>query len=492
MWNEKLGIAVFALLMSAAPSAKAACSYSIKTISESDAYSSNWDGTQELADCSFYFEGASDWNAQDYTTTESQLSFTDRDAGGTKYSYEANGVTSYHNEIPGYRLQDFVQTWSNSVARIDVWSERGVPGETGWSRSETHSLTARSDYQTVGTQDFYGGMLIREYTQTGSSLHKARSNDYETAAGGNGTRLDETLYSYSETGRGSDYGNGYSYESSLTQKSLASDLYEFVRDGLGGLVSHAEQSLGRNSQAALSRTVYDDGRAAETQWSYSRVAGARSAAAGSDSVSASGERTVYSNSTRNEGTGYSQYSDNTSISLSSFWSRDSGGGAAWGSDYYNSSRQNQDNTIGSNRTVQDTGSVYANRSGSAGESSYSSWYRKAWSFVNGLLVSVVDQSGSSGDASLAAFYANFDPAVCEQFRDVANAQNADYSYWGLCLDVITPTEVVDPAPAEPEACYGKAQGQDKNSKGQENGKGAGLTKNRCAEPSDSGNGKKKV
>ncbi|PIP82336.1 MAG: hypothetical protein CO113_11120 [Elusimicrobia bacterium CG_4_9_14_3_um_filter_62_55] len=485
MLKRLAGSAVCILALTAAESSWAACSYSIKTITDRDAYSADWSGTEELADCSFYFEGSSEWNTQDYTSSETELSFEDGDSHGTKYTFDASGVVSYHNNIPGYLEQDFIQTWTNSVQSLVVRIEKGLTGESGWSRADTKSLTTNSSYETVGTQSYYGGLLTRDYVQTGTNLRKSRDYDFEDSAGSSGKHLTQTDYRYSEAGRGSEFGSSFGYASAYTQSGFSID--EYAGDGL----SRTEQSLARSSRSAADNTAYDGGRTVQTRWSVASEQGARSIASGSDSLSASGERTVSANSNRETGAGYDYSSWANSTLITSAWSRSAGGIASWGSDYYSNSRQSVDNTIGSNRTIQDNGDLYASRSGSAGDSSYGNWYRKAWNFVNGILVSVLDQSGSSGDASLAAFYANFDPAVCEQFRDVANAQNADYSYWGLCLDTITPTEIIDP-PAEPEPCYGKATGQDKNSKGAENGKGNGLTKNRCDDPSDSGNGKHKA
>jgi hypothetical protein len=498
VFKKLTGLAAALFALTAGQAAWAACTYTVTDISDRDSYSDTWSGTQIVTDCFTENTGSFDWNTNDYTSSESSLEFQDGDSYGTKYESDASGVYTYHFEQPGYLNQDFVQTWNSGSGSLDVHAEQGVYGDPGWSRADTTASSASGDYTTTGSYDFYGGLLTRSYSQTGSNFTDASSVESVSYDGAATLERSDSIsrahFSGGESGTGQDFGNVYSYDSAYAQKVVTASMVETVRAGfLGEVLSRTEEFFSRGFQSFSNRTGYADGSAFESAWSNDTVSGGRAVLSGGDSLSVSGSRTAFTSSNRQRGAGYDLSSHSESLTVSSNWSRTAGGQTAWGSDYYANNRSGSDNTYGTNRTVRDSGGVYAARSGSAGSSSYSSWYSKAWNFVNGVLVSVSENGATSGDASLAAFYANFDPAVCEQFKDVANAQNVDYAYWGFCLDTLAPGYDAPAEEPEPEACFGKALGHEKGKgKGHEKGKGEGHEKNRCEDPSDSGNGKSKA
>ncbi|PCI31314.1 MAG: hypothetical protein COB53_13445 [Elusimicrobia bacterium] len=475
-------IAFFALTLSLAQPASAGCSYSTTNITDKDGYSSNWSGTNVSGNCSFSYDGSFGWNTNDFTTEQTSLSFYDAPSAGTKGTSSASGVFVYHHDEPGWRTQDFTQTWSNQVATLDVLIENGTYGDAGWNRTDTQELTVQSNYATVGSYSFYGGIYTRDYNQSGWSTVSQNSSNANSFDGNQTVELGKSRskigFGYSESGTGSDFGNAYSYATSFEQTTLSTRFRHYVRDGFfGTLLSSVDETFGRSIQAGANQTTYADGRGYASNWSNSSIDGSRYVVdyqTNGDYISAFGNHSTNASSSLNTGAGYSISNHNVGTTINSSWNRSNGGVISSGRDFYNKSRAGHDNNFGGNRTVGDSGGVFASRSANGSASSYSTWYSKVWTFVNGLLVSSSERSGTTGDASLAAFYANFDPAVCEQFRDVANAQNADYSYWGLCLDTIAPAFIE--APVEPEACYGKGKGHGKKFKKHKKGKGKGKRK----------------
>ena len=493
-------LAVAAFTLVSADTAWAECSYTTTNISDRDEYSSTWSGTQVTSDCFLENSGSFDWNTNDYTTEETSESFYDPPSFGTKETSDASGIYTYQYEWPGYLSQNFVQTWNSHSDSLSVHQEQGTQGKAGWSVTDTLSSNNNSAYTSVGGYGYYDGLLTRDYTQSGLNSGSASSVDH---AAYNGTQTVERSVSRSrfessgsDIGSGQDFGNAYTYETSFSQKSVATGFSETLREGfLGTVISKTEQFFSRAVQAGTNVTAYANGDSFASSWSNTTTTGNRNITGGENSLSATGSDSVYTTESRNVGVGYETSNYSTSRTLASSWNRSNGGVVSSGSDYYNNSRSGSDNNFSGNRTVQDNGSTYASRSGTAGSSNYSSWYSKAWNFVNGLLVSTSEQSGESGDASLAAFYANFDPSVCEQFKDIANAQNADYAYWGLCLDTIAPSYDEPEEEPEPEPCFGKGKGHKKDKKGHGKSKGKkkgkGHKKNRCDDPSDSGKKKGK-
>ncbi len=489
------GLVAASLMLGLADSAWAECTYTTTDVADKDEYSSTWSGTQINSDCFTGNTSSQFWNTDEYTSEETSVSFYDPPSFGTKETSDASGVYTFHYEVPGFIKQDFVRTWNSHYDSLSVHEEQGTGGKAGWGITDTFSSNKDNTYETVGSYNIYGGLLSRDYVQNGTSYNQEASRDHASYDGANtfegSTSRSQFQSVGSESGSGQDFGNAYTYSTSFNQQSVSAGYSRTSRDGLfGAIISKTEEFFSRASQNGTNNTAYANGSTFESSWSNTTIAGNRSLFSDGDTLDAQGSDFTQTSFSRNTGAGYDTSSAYAARTLSSNWSQNRGGVQTSGSDYYNNTRSSIDNNFGGNRTVQDNGSVSANRSGSAGANSYNSWYSKAWTFVNGLLISSSERSGSGGDASLAAFYANFDASVCEQFKDVANAQNADYSYWGLCLDTIEPGYTAEPA-EEPQECSGKAVGQAKNSKGQEKGKGEGLTKERCEDPSDSGKGKKK-
>lgn len=486
-------------LLGPAPVAWAACTQTLTPAASSDQYSANWTGTTQTDDCTD--AGSNGWgtwnqtwsNIYQYVTT--QLSFTSGASYGTKGSQTGTATNNSTYTDTNY-VSNNNQTHAWTTNWLDANIVTGTDGVAGWSRDRTYNNNSTSN----GTNNYSWSNLnygtnSETGTQNWNGAGTYRGVGRETYDGTT-TRQDwASLYHSNDSSRYSGTGveNGVAYTFSGNQTGRYAQIHDYRNTYSGffaNTLSSVSQYIYGQASSYSGNRAYADGRNAVNTQSYSHADGQRNMWDNANNyLGAWGRTYAYSGADSNGSAAAGNSNTYAYKYVNSSWYRSTDGGNTYtqGYEYFNDSRGRNDNWNGVDRTVSEYSNSYAQRYLNGGYSYFSSWVNKAWTFINGTLTGSSEDSGQDGDPSTLAFFTGFDPAVCAQFNDLANAQNADYSYWGLCLTTLVPLDAAPNPEPEPEACNGKAVGivngtANKNG----NGQGQGLTKNRCETPSDSG------